>query len=103
MSDERLQKLTQWLGNHFASTPFNIHPLKGDASFRRYFRVTTDTQKYVAMDAPPPREDTRPFIAIAESFHKRKIAVPEIKLADTNQGFLLLSDLGDDLYLDHLT
>jgi aminoglycoside/choline kinase family phosphotransferase len=103
MSDERLQKLTLWLGEHFAQTPFKVHPLKGDASFRRYFRVTTDDQKYVVMDAPPPKEDTRPFVAIAESFLKKKITVPEIKLADTTQGFLLLSDLGDDLYLDHLT
>ena len=102
MNDERLQKLSLWLEEHFKSVPFNIQALKGDASFRRYFRVTTATKAYIAMDAPPPQENTRPFIAIAECFLKHKIAVPEIKLADPEQGFLLLSDLGDAIYLDHL-
>ena len=44
-----------------------IEPLAGDASFRRYFRVTHDDgRRAVLMDAPPPHEDPRPFVAVAE-------------------------------------
>ena len=43
-----------------------IEPLAGDASFRRYFRVYSEGRQAVLMDAPPPHEDPRPFIAVAE-------------------------------------
>src|SRR5205809_1894214 len=43
-----------------------IRPLAGDASFRRYFRIHHGARRAVLMDAPPPHEDPRPFIAVAE-------------------------------------
>lgn len=70
-------------------------PLAGDASFRRYARVTHADRQTVLMDAPPPWEDVRPFIAITELLAQCGVVVPEILAQDVEEGFLLLQDLGD--------
>jgi aminoglycoside/choline kinase family phosphotransferase len=72
-----------------------IEPLAGDASFRRYFRVTGDRGQAVLMDAPPPQEDPRPFIAVAEWLVDRGLSAPEILARDLDRGLLLLGDFGD--------
>ncbi|MCG8609364.1 MAG: phosphotransferase [Pseudomonadales bacterium] len=78
-------------------------PVSGDASFRQYFRATLTPEKHwIIMDAPPEKENCEPFIAIAQHWHRYDIAVPEILAQDLEQGFLLLTDFGDQLYLDHL-
>ena len=73
-----------------------IEPLAGDASFRRYFRVHRDGERAVLMDAPPPHEDPRPFIAVAEWLGSVGLTAPEILARDLERGLLLISDLGDD-------
>lgn len=73
-----------------------IAPLAGDASFRRYFRVTLDTRRAVLMDAPPPHEDPRPFIAIARWLVTKGFAAPAILGADEERGLVLIEDFGDD-------
>jgi aminoglycoside/choline kinase family phosphotransferase len=70
-------------------------PLAGDASFRRYFRVAKDGQTAVLMDAPPPHEDPRPFIAVAEWLLNRGLSAPEILARDLEKGLLLLGDFGN--------
>lgn len=72
-----------------------VEPLAGDASFRRYFRVIGDGRQAVLMDAPPPHEDPRPFIAVAEWLGSIGLTAPEILARDLDQGLLLLGDLGD--------
>jgi len=72
-----------------------IAPLAGDASFRRYFRVTSGARRAVLMDAPPPHEDPRPFLDVARWLHERGFAAPEIVAADLDQGLVLLQDFGD--------
>ncbi len=72
-----------------------LEPLAGDASFRRYFRVIGDGRQAVLMDAPPPHEDPRPFIAVAEWLSSIGLTAPEILARDLEQGLLLLGDLGD--------
>ena len=72
-----------------------VEPLAGDASFRRYFRVIGDGRQAVLMDAPPPHEDPRPFIAVAEWLGSIGLTAPEIIARDLDQGLLLLGDLGD--------
>jgi len=75
-------------------------PLAGDASFRRYERVTTtDDTTLVLMDAPPPQEDVRPFITIAEQLLSLGLSAPRIIAVDRDQGFILLEDLGDGTYM----
>ncbi|GAA4015940.1 phosphotransferase [Sphingomonas swuensis] len=73
-----------------------IEPLAGDASFRRYFRVHHQGRRAVLMDAPPPHEDPRPFIAVAEWLSGRGFSAPDILGRDLEAGLLLLADLGDD-------
>ena len=72
-----------------------ILPLAGDASFRRYFRVQAGEKRAVLMDAPPPHEDPRPFVAIANWLEGVGLAAPRVLAADLDQGLLLLDDLGD--------
>ncbi len=72
-----------------------IRPLAGDASFRRYFRVHKGDQRAVLMDAPPPNEDPRPFIAVAEYLNEIGLNAPRILHRDLEQGLLLIEDFGD--------
>ncbi len=72
-----------------------ILPLAGDASFRRYFRILAGERRAVLMDAPPPQEDVRPFVAVAGWLEQIGLVAPRILAADVEQGLLLLDDLGD--------
>jgi aminoglycoside/choline kinase family phosphotransferase len=72
-----------------------ILPLAGDASFRRYFRILAGERRAVLMDAPPPHEDVRPFVAVAGWLEQIGLVAPKILAADVSQGLLLLDDLGD--------
>jgi N-acetylmuramate 1-kinase len=72
-----------------------ILPLAGDASFRRYFRVLGEGRTAVLMDAPPPHEDPRPFIAVARHLHGLGFAAPGIIADDQAQGLVLIEDFGD--------
>lgn len=79
-----------------------ILPLAGDASFRRYFRIVDDARRAVLMDAPPPHEDPRPFIAIGEWLSGNGFAAPTILARDLGQGLVLLEDFGDERVREHL-
>ncbi len=99
---ERLEKLKHWLESELDFSEYTLSPASADASFRRYFRVARDGESFIVMDAPPDREDSRPFIRIAKMFFDIGINVPEVIDENLEQGFLLLSDLGSSLYLDAL-
>lgn len=102
MSDPRFIQLNAWLKQYFSS---NITPelISGDASFRRYFRVIVDSVSYIVVDSPPKLVPITPFIQIAESYSRAGIAVPKVIACDVEQGFMLLSDLGDIQLLSVLT
>ena len=72
-----------------------ILPLAGDASFRRYFRIIDGDRRAVLMDAPPPHEDPRPFIAVTEYLGAQGLTAPTILARDLAQGLLLIDDFGD--------
>ncbi|MGV1684244.1 aminoglycoside phosphotransferase family protein [Sphingopyxis sp. NJF-3] len=72
-----------------------ILPLAGDASFRRYFRVVGKDRQAVLMDAPPPHEDPRPFVAVAEFLCAQGLTAPAIIARDLDLGLLLIEDFGD--------
>jgi aminoglycoside/choline kinase family phosphotransferase len=80
---------------HHGWTGAAIAPLAGDASFRRYFRVSDGDRRAVLMDAPPPHEDPRPFVDVACWLHERGFAAPAILAADLERGLVLLEDFGD--------
>ena len=98
----RQQQLTAWLQRVLAGAPFSLTPASTDASFRRYFRVTLNEHTLIAMDAPPPHEDCAPFVHVSEVFAAAGLNVPHILEQDLEQGFLLLSDLGDITFLNAL-
>lgn len=79
-----------------------LQPASSDASFRQYFRWSDGERSLVIMDAPPPQEDVRPFVRIAELLAEAGVHTPEILAADTQQGFLLMEDLGARTYLESI-
>ena len=95
MADARLTQAKAWLTQLDTISSFDISPLAGDASFRRYFRVLSHGQSYVLMDAPPEKEDVSPFVRICFWLEQSGLNVPSIIAQDQNQGFLLLQDFGD--------
>lgn len=104
-ADARLSLLQEWLPTLNATPTLveTLRPASADASFRRYFRVDTpDQQTLIVMDAPPPQEDVRPFVHVAEVFGKTGVSVPTVLAQDVERGFLLLSDLGSTTYLNQL-
>ena len=99
----RREALRAWIAAQLPGAAFTLAPASADASFRRYFRVTLDGVTRIAMDAPPEREDSRPFIHVAQLMRDAGVHVPEVLAADTAQGFMLLTDLGNTTYLKALT
>lgn len=98
---QRLQQLERWLTQQYPDRTFNLAPASADASFRRYFRATfQDGQTLVVMDAPPEHEDCRPFIHVAGLLQDIGLNAPRVLAQDLVQGFLLLTDLGTQTYLD---
>ncbi len=99
--DTRLADLHAWLeGNFFKANVFSFAPASADASFRRYFRVTANGETWVAMDAPPPQEDCRPFVQVAGLMREAGLNVPQVVAQDLERGFLLLTDLGTTPFLN---
>jgi N-acetylmuramate 1-kinase len=95
--------IERWLARHFGHERFSIAPASEDASFRRYFRVSTDDEApLILMDAPPEHEDCRPFVKVARLFGEAGVHVPAVLAADLDNGYLLLSDLGSLTYLQAL-
>ncbi|AYQ56568.1 COG3178: Predicted phosphotransferase related to Ser/Thr protein kinases [Bathymodiolus thermophilus thioautotrophic gill symbiont] len=102
MTDLRFDLLTDWLAYFFGDENFVITSASDDASFRRYFRVERDNASFIAMDAPPEKENSDRFIKIATLLNANNIHAPEVIEADLVQGFLLLEDLGNVTFLQAL-
>ena len=108
--DVRLQHLKVWLDEQLATVfanegwgavpPATLTAASSDASFRRYFRWEGEGRSFVVMDAPPPQENCRPFVEIADFLRTCLINVPKIYAQDLERGFLLLNDLGNKTFLD---
>ncbi len=99
---ERLEQLKHWLESELDFSEYTITPASTDASFRRYFRVAHQGESFIVMDAPPEKENSRPFIDISRMLFDVGLNVPAVIDYDLEQGFLLLSDLGSRSYLDEL-
>ncbi len=100
----REQQIIQWLENDLGYKSYTLAPASADASFRRYFRLQDkiNADSKIIMDAPPDKEDSHPFIKIAQSFHALGLNVPEVYAQNFELGFFLLSDLGCIDYLQSL-
>ena len=103
----RLTELEAWLATVLPGVEHTLAPASADASFRRYFRVTLAHEVHgartlIAMDAPPPMEDCRPFVRVAKLLVDAGVHAPRVLAQDLARGFLLLDDLGSVTYLDAL-
>ena len=99
---QRLELLHRWLQHDLGLPAYELTTASSDASFRRYFRVAFNGESRIVMDAPPEREDIRPFVQIGRMLLEIGLNVPRIEAENIAQGFLLLSDLGQQQYLDVL-
>ena len=97
MKTQREQLIQTWITSVLNSDQFEINFLAGDASFRRYARIILNNKTFMLMDAPPEKEDCRPFVSIDEFFYRHGVRVPHIVAKDLENGFLLLEDFGDVL------
>ncbi|MEA5445479.1 phosphotransferase [Gammaproteobacteria bacterium AB-CW1] len=99
--DSRLVALRHWLQAGCPDAEIELRPASADASFRRYFRVSgLGPQTLIAMDAPPEQERLGPFIDVAGRLAAAGLRVPEVLRQDLRQGFLLLTDLGRQTFLE---
>jgi aminoglycoside/choline kinase family phosphotransferase len=95
-------ELEEWLTKKAHLSDIKITPMAGDASFRCYFRVSSRQGSYVVMDASQEKASCVPFVAIAEALYAEGLKTPRIIAKEMTQGYLLLSDFGNEVYLHAL-
>ena len=105
--DQRLNQLTLWINQQLESRlryqgpSQSLTVVSGDASFRRYFRCHFEgvegKSSVICVDAPPDKEDNPQFVKIAQRYWDAGVPVPQVLAADFEQGFMMLTDLGDTL------
>ena len=101
-TDARLALIHDWLTRELRLPVERIEPASSDASFRRYLRAFAGAGTYVVMDAPPDKEDVRPYLQVSQMLEAIGAHVPHVYAADAPRGLLLLEDLGTTLYLQRL-
>ncbi|MEQ1438650.1 phosphotransferase [Fontimonas sp. SYSU GA230001] len=101
--DPRARAARDWASAQLRGDIADFAPASADASFRRYFRVTGHTGgSWIVMDAPPERENVVPFIAVAQLLHEAGLHAPRVLAEDRERGYLLLTDLGRQTFLQVL-
>ncbi len=99
----RADRLRRFAETALSATGLSIAPASADASFRSYWRVTTPDRTFVVMDAPPDKENLAPWLDIGARLHRAGLHTPEVYAVDREQGFVLMEDLGTQLYLGELS
>ena len=97
MQDKRQSLIHEFLQS-YGFEDLKIEALPQDASFRRYFRIHTRNKTYILMDAPPEHEDVEPFIKVAEHLIGLNLKAPMIIKSNTDKGFILLEDFGNNTF-----
>jgi aminoglycoside/choline kinase family phosphotransferase len=100
--DDRQALLQNWVNQTLSNMSLaepqgTLLTVSGDASFRRYFRQPVNQGSYIAVDAPPDKENSASFVNIAKEWFSQGVKVPEIIHSDLEKGFMLLSDMGDQM------
>lgn len=110
MVNNREQAFKQWLVNQLLEAQYYIDDMSGDAGFRQYSRIIISTsssslieKSYIAVNAPPDKSNNQAFVTIANVLSSNGIVVPRIIHSDFEQGFFIISDLGNTLLSDVLT
>jgi len=82
---------------------YELESASDDASFRRYFRaIGSAPETFIFVDAPPDKENSQAFVDIQALLFAAGLRVPRLYQADLGLGFMMLSDFGNQLYLDLL-
>ncbi|HEV2539677.1 MAG TPA: phosphotransferase [Frateuria sp.] len=100
-SDRAADRLA-WARAALHDDSLTLEPASADASFRSYWRTHCDGGSWIVMDSPPALEDPAPWLAIGERLRAAGLHVPAVRAHDLAQGFLLIEDLGQRLYLPAL-
>jgi aminoglycoside/choline kinase family phosphotransferase len=101
-TDARLTLIREWLSQDLGLSLAGLSPASSDASFRRYFRALTARGTFIVMDAPPGKEDIRPYLHVGALLAALGAHVPQVYETDVARGLLLLEDLGATPYLTRL-
>ncbi|MDA9689955.1 phosphotransferase [Betaproteobacteria bacterium] len=106
--DSRIAEAKKWLESSSIlkdSKPYEITPISSDASFRRYFRITTSRldRTLILMDSPPEKEPLEKFLSRAKIFEELKITIPKIYSRNAPMGFLIIEDFGDTTLLKKIS
>ncbi len=101
MTDRTAARLA-WTRTSLGDPSLDLQPASSDASFRSYWRTHYDGRSWIVMDSPPAKEDPRPWVKIGAQLADAGLHVPAVYAHDFEQGFLLIEDLGNRLYLSEL-
>ncbi len=101
-SDLRLTQLNEWIKDVLGSIIYSLTPISGDASFRRYFRFRAEHKQYIAVDAPPEKENNEAFVKVTHLLAAAGLPVPHIYYSSLDFGFFLIGDFGDVVLLNDL-
>ena len=83
--------------------PESLRAASADASFRRYLRIDTQHgDSLIIMDAPPDKEDCKPFVHVQALMQQAGLSVPQVLAWDEANGFMLLSDMGTQTLIEVL-
>src|ERR1700754_1828062 len=100
--EDRAAARLAWARQETGQHELTLESASADASFRSYWRGYVDGQPVIVMDSPPDREDPAPWVAIGKRLAEAGLHVPTVMVADLEQGFLLIEDLGTRTYLPEL-
>lgn len=98
----RFDNLQLFINTYFNAKPHSLVAITGDASFRRYYRLSCAGKAFIVMDSDPQKVNNAPYISLNKVFTEQGFLLPEIIASDQQQGFFILSDLGSTHLADKL-
>jgi len=101
-TDDRSAARLAWARHATGLPSLDLEPASADASFRSYWRGYVDGQPVIVMDSPPEKENPAPWVEIGKRLHGAGLHTPTVMVADLEQGFLLIEDLGTRTFLPEL-
>lgn len=97
-----MDKINEWIKTTKYEN-YSIELASADASFRKYYRLTSDNDTFLLMDSSLEKTSIFPFLDVTSKLSKIGVKVPQIFEQNLEDGFLIIEDFGDTLYLDILS
>ena len=96
------EDLLAWANEQFLaagdSLAQKVVPLREEASFRKYFRISRESDSLIGVFSPPDKESNERFLFFSQFLKENQVRVPEVIFHDFDKGYLILEDFGDKLY-----